>query len=279
MHPRYQQFQPIEAFRPLVDAYWVNRPGPADDGGPFDRVLPDGCIDLVFRGGADDARLFSSALVERPIFLTGGNSAWFVGVRFRPAMARAILDLEPVECRGRDIPAGAFDARLRLLEEELQECAAPEQALAILRRAIDARLAHSAHRIAPARVREAVRLLARGGDDDHVRGIARALGIAERSLHRDLVRWSGLAPKSMARILRMQRTMTAISGGQMPLAGVALRMGYADQAHMTRELKSLTGFTPAEIAPRAFVRNLQDARSAPSYVSSRVSRTSDGAAP
>ena len=263
MHPRYQQFQPIEAFRPLVDAYWVNRPG----GAPFDRVLPDGCIDLVFRGGADGGRLFSSALIERPMFLTGGNSAWFVGVRFRPAMARAILDLEPVDCRDRDIPAGVFDARFRLLEEELQKCASPEQALAILQRAIDARLARGAHRIAPARVREALRLLARGGDDGHVHGVARTLGIAERSLHRDLTRWSGLAPKSMARILRMQRTMKAIRAGGMPLAAFALHMGYADQAHMTRELKSLTGFTPAEIAPRIFVRNLQDARSVPSYVS------------
>jgi AraC-like DNA-binding protein len=263
MHPRYQQFQPIEAFRPLVDAYWVNRPGSA----PFDRVLPDGCIDLVFRGGADHTALFSSALVERPMFLTGGNSAWFVGVRFRPAMARAILDVEPVDCRDRDIPANVFDARFRLLEEELQECASPEQALAILKDTVDARLARGAHRVAPARVREALSLLARGGGDSHVRGIAHALGIAERSLHRDLKRWSGLAPKSMARILRMQRTMKMIRSGQMPLANVALQMGYADQAHMTRELKSLTGFTPAEIAPRAFVRNLQDARSAPSYVS------------
>jgi AraC-like DNA-binding protein len=267
MHPRYQQFRPIEAFRPLVDAYWVNRPGAA----PFDRVLPDGCIDLVFRGGVDDAALFSSALVERPIFLNGGNSAWFAGVRFRPAMARAILDIEPVDCRDRDIPAGAFDARFRLLEEELQECASPEQALAVLQRAVDARLAQGAHRIAPARVREALRLLARGGNHGQVHGIARALGIAERSLHRDLKRWSGLAPKSMARILRMQRTMKTIRAGGMPLAGVALQMGYADQAHMTRELKSLTGFTPAEIAPRIFVRNLQDARPAPPYVSSYVS--------
>ena len=267
MQPRYQQFQPIEAFRPLVDAYWINRP----DAAPFDRVLPDGCIDLVFRGGAGDARLFSSALVERPIFLTGRNSAWFVGVRFRPAMARAILDVEPVDCRDRDIPVGVFDARFRLLEEELQECASPEQALAILKRAIDTRLAQGGHRVAPARVREALRLLARGGDDGHVRGVARALGIAERSLHRDLKRWSGLGPKSMARILRMQRAMKAIRAGQMPLADLALQMGYADQAHMTRELKILTGFTPAEIAPRAFVRNLQDARSAPSYVSTYVS--------
>jgi AraC-like DNA-binding protein len=91
--------------------------------------------------------------------------------------------------------------------------------------------------------------------------VARALGIAERSLYRDLVRWSGLTPKSMARILRMQRTLAALRTGGAPLAELALRMGYADQAHMTRELKALSGFTPAELLPRPApaVRNLQDA--------------------
>jgi AraC-like DNA-binding protein len=111
-------------------------------------------------------------------------------------------------------------------------------------------------------VREAVTLLARGGDAVQVHRVALALGIAERSLHRDLVRWTGLAPKSMARILRMQRTIAAIRAGRMPLADLALRMGYADQAHMTRELKELAGFTPSEVAParnRRAVRNLQDA--------------------
>jgi AraC-like DNA-binding protein len=43
----------------------------------------------------------------------------------------------------------------------------------------------------------------------------------------------------------------------MPLATLALRLGYADQAHMTRELKALAGVTPREIVSP--VRNLQDA--------------------
>jgi AraC-like DNA-binding protein len=45
----------------------------------------------------------------------------------------------------------------------------------------------------------------------------------------------------------------------MPLAELALRLGYADQAHMTRELKALAGITPREVAREAAVRNLQDA--------------------
>lgn len=258
----YRQHAPIEAFRHLVDAYWINRPD-ATGAAPLDRVLPDGCIDLVFRGGPNgasgDGRLFTSALIERPIFFRAGDPVWFVGVRFRPAMARAALDVDPADCRDRDIRAREIDAAFGALEQRLQESTSPDQALAILRHAVDDRLARSNRDVTPMRVREALSLLARGGEAAHVRRVARALGIAERSLHRDLTRWTGLAPKSMARILRMQRTIAAIRSGRAPLAHLALRMGYADQAHMTRELKDLAGFTPSEIAPRGSVRNLQDA--------------------
>jgi AraC-like DNA-binding protein len=260
----YQQFQPIEAFRALIDAYWVNRPElTALGAAPFDRVLPDGCIDLIFRGGAGGGALFSSALIERPLYFADAARGWFVGVRFRPAMARALLDVEPAACRDREIRAAIIDRRFAALENELQDCASPETALAKLRRWVDARLAACGGRVAPVRVQEAIALLARGSGASHVAKVAHAVGMTERSLRRELTLWSGLAPKSLGRILRMQRALAAIRAGRAPLALIALDTGYADQAHMTRELKALTGFTPAQVArpmrhPQA-VRNLQDA--------------------
>jgi AraC-like DNA-binding protein len=253
-HPMdgYQQIRPIEAFRCLVDAYWINQPGVA---GAEQSVLPDGCIDLIYRGGADGGQLFASALIDRPVPISA-TSAWFVGVRFRPAMVRAILDLDPVECRDRNVPVRAIAACFVALEERLAESASAEEAFVILKRAVDARLAQREGACTPRRVQEAVALLARGGD---VHTIAHTLGLSERSLHRDLVRWSGLAPKTLARILRMQRCLAALRAGRMPLALLALRLGYADQAHMTRELKALAGVTPREIVRAAPVRNLQDA--------------------
>jgi len=247
----YQQMRPIAAFRSRVDVYWINRLGDAGNV----CVLPDGCIDLVFRGGAGGGRLFASALIERPLPITT-TAAWFVGVRFRPAMARAALDLDPVACRGRDVPARQIDAGLGALEERLMDCASADDAFAVLRGAVDARLADRADDGAPRRVREAVALLARGGE---VHAVARAIGMSERSLHRELVRWSGLAPKLLARILRMQRALSALRQGRMSPASLALRLGYADQAHMTRELKTLAGVTPRRIPRDGPVRNLQDA--------------------
>jgi AraC-like DNA-binding protein len=57
----------------------------------------------------------------------------------------------------------------------------------------------------------------------------------------------------------MQRCLAALRAGRTPLALLALRLGYADQAHMTRELKALAGVTPREVVRAVPVRNLQDA--------------------
>ena len=248
----FQKIRPIEAFRPVVDAYWINRP---DAAGADVCVLPDGCIDLIYRSDADGGRLFASALIERPVPI-GTASAWFVGVRFRPAMARAVLDIDPVACRDRTQPARAIDDRFGALEERLLACASADEALEVLKHAVDARLAQREGTGVPMRVQQAIAALARG---DEVHRVARAVGISERSLHRDLVRWSGLAPKPLGRILRMQRCLAALRNGRMPLAPLALSLGYADQAHMTRELKTLAGVTPRDVIRAVPVRNLQDA--------------------
>jgi AraC-like DNA-binding protein len=171
-------------------------------------------------------------------------------------MVRAILDVDPVECLGRDLPAQAIDSAFGALERRLTDCVSADEAFVVLTRAVDARLAQREDAGAPRRVQEANAALARGGE---VHAVARAVGMSERSLHRDVVRWSGLAPKSLARILRMQRCLAALRAGRMPLALLALRLGYADQAHMTRELKALAGVTPREVARAVSVRNLQDA--------------------
>ena len=75
-----------------------------------------------------------------------------------------------------------------------------------------------------------------------------ALGVSERQLRRRFADAVGYGPKTLARILRFQRFLTlAADGGE--LARLALPAGYADQAHLTRETRRLSGRTPLR-APR-----------------------------
>jgi methylphosphotriester-DNA--protein-cysteine methyltransferase len=58
----------------------------------------------------------------------------------------------------------------------------------------------------------------------------------------------GYGPKTLARVVRLRRLVAL---GEGALASRAVRAGYASQAHMTDEVRRLTGTTP--------VRFLEDA--------------------
>ena len=83
--------------------------------------------------------------------------------------------------------------------------------------------------------------------------MASSLFISERQLRRRFEAAAGLTPTTLHRILRFQRLL-ALAGAAGPgasLSSLALRAGFADQAHMTRDLRDLAGSTPAALLARA----------------------------
>jgi transcriptional regulator GlxA family with amidase domain len=82
-----------------------------------------------------------------------------------------------------------------------------------------------------------------------IEDLARFLGLGGRRLHRRFVAAVGYGPKTFQRVLRLQRVLALAGSGQRPagLAMLALGAGYADQAHMGRELRALTGRSPREL--------------------------------
>jgi AraC-like DNA-binding protein len=71
--------------------------------------------------------------------------------------------------------------------------------------------------------------------------VAAELGVSARQLQRRVSAATGYGPKMLARVLRFHR-LQALSPA--PLLELALEAGYADQAHMTAEVKLLAGMSP-----------------------------------
>jgi len=79
-------------------------------------------------------------------------------------------------------------------------------------------------------------------------------GRSERTLQRLLRAWVGLSPKVLIRRYRLHEAMHLLT--QHPntdLAELAYRLGYADQAHFSRDFSRVLGEPPA-----AYVRRCQD---------------------
>lgn len=194
------------------------------------RVLPDGCMDLLWYGGAlviagpDTTAHVGPVPVGRAL----------AGLRFAPGTAPTVLGLPAVEVRDRRVRLDAVwdGADVRRLTERVAEAAHPGRVLEEI--AVDRMRAADPP---PPELVAMVRGLDAGRS---VAAVADATGLSARQLHRRALAAFGYGPKTLARILRLQRALALARDG-VPFAETAVRTGYADQAHLARDVRALTG--------------------------------------
>jgi len=239
----YREYPARHELMPLVACTW-ERAVPADDAPPSARVLPDGCVDLVWRGSklvvaGPDTSAFASSLVP-------GETV--VGLRLRPGVAGSALGIPMKELRDTRVSLDLLWGRNGAeIEERLGLAATPGGRRRLLEQAL---IAHLPNAEAPDRlVIGAARVLGLPGA--RVSALSDALGTSERQLLRRFDLAVGYGPKALDRVLRFQRFLAkapSIAGGEEELARVGAELGYADQAHMTHECLRLSGLTPARLA-------------------------------
>lgn len=94
-------------------------------------------------------------------------------------------------------------------------------------------------------------LLRASGGALRIEALADALGASRRTVTTRFAEHLGIAPKLAARLIRVESARRRL--GTVPLVRLAAEHGFADQAHMTREFRALTGRAPTDLFP-----NLQD---------------------
>ena len=79
--------------------------------------------------------------------------------------------------------------------------------------------------------------------------LLRSLHMSERTLRRRFEESFGYGPKTLDRILRFHRfRRLRQASSDTSTAVLAIEAGYADQAHLIRESRRLSGITPAALA-------------------------------
>ncbi|MDP2561391.1 helix-turn-helix domain-containing protein [Psychrobium sp. 1_MG-2023] len=74
------------------------------------------------------------------------------------------------------------------------------------------------------------------------------LELSQRQIERLFKHWLGMTPKHYQRILRIKKAICYLRQRQgANLAGVAQQFGFSDQAHMTREFRTIACITPGQL--------------------------------
>jgi AraC-like DNA-binding protein len=219
----------------------------ASVGGPPHTLVPDGCLDLLWiEGGA--LRLCGPETSAWTFSLPPDTSA--VGIRFHPGVAPSVLGLDASELLNTRICIEDLwgDRAARHLRDRLE--AAPDD---VARVDVLADLARE-RLVDEPRVDEVARAVVEelAGQRTPVRELAGVVGLSERQLHRRCTAAFGYGPSVLARILRLQRFLAlarqTTAGGLAELAATA---GYADQPHLTREVRAIADTTPAALRDAA----------------------------
>jgi AraC-like DNA-binding protein len=251
----YAEYSPPPDLRTAVACTWVARTGEGSAPSP---IVPDACSDLVIVGDAAP-HVAGPATVTQHVLVPAGTTV--VGIRFRPGATRAAFGCDASELRDADPELAAVCGSMaRTLAESLDQAHEADDPASALRVALElwarARIVARVDRDADA-LRAARRLVI--DRTVTVRDVARDLGWSERRLHREITATCGYGPKTLQRIVRLQRALRASRAGVATrppslaptLSRLALDAGYADQAHMTREFRDLTGFTPRQLLGRS----------------------------
>ena len=195
------------------------------------RVLPDGCMDIIWMDGA----VYVAGPDTCAFVTTLGPGQRVAGLRFRPGAAHGVLR----------VPAWVLrDRRVRLddlwpgttIAEQIAEAFDPAVTLAA------AVAPWAATQPDPA----LDMVLARLRTGSSVAATADALGWTERALHRRCRDAFGYGPSVLRRIVRFQGALR-LAGQGVPFATTAARAGYADQAHLAREVRALAGVSLGEL--------------------------------
>ncbi|MFG2988555.1 helix-turn-helix domain-containing protein [Streptomyces sp. NPDC048257] len=201
-------------------------------------VLPDGCMDLLWA----DGRLLVAGPDTGPHPAGEVPGGAFAGIRLAPGTAPALLGVPAHVLRDRRVElTGLWPARevrrlTGLVEGYVEEYGDARAGLEALART---RAAGAAATSPDPLVAEVVARLRAG---EAVAAIARAVGVGERQLHRRSLDAFGYGPRTLGRILRLRRALALARAG-LPYAEVACVAGYADQAHLAREVRALAGTT------------------------------------
>jgi AraC-like DNA-binding protein len=232
----YREYIPHPALAPYVACYWsITAPMPL-----INRVLPDGCTDIVVSETIEAVGAMSQAIVL-PVL----TQSLTVGIRFKPGGGAAFFRLPLHELTDVTLDLrNLWGYTTRDLIDQLIEATTAHQKITLL----EAFLLHRLDQLPSLdqTVQSAIAAVRRAQGDISVTTLRTDLALSERQLERTFRQQTGLTPRQFARLTRFRQVVHLLHQPALSLTDVAYRAGYYDQAHFIHDFRSFAGLTPRD---------------------------------
>jgi AraC-like DNA-binding protein len=237
-------YRPSPQLAELVEHCWTVRWDVRGHDRHLQHTLPHPAVHLVVER---DRSCIQGLMTGRFTRVLEGCGRVF-GIRFRPAGFRPFFGRPVTAVTDRRIAISevfgadgeAFAEHILSLEDEPRMVEAAEAFVRDRLPAADP---------AVAAVNGIVERVAADRRITRVDDLAALSGIGKRTLQRLFREYVGASPKWVIKRCRLHEAAERLAAGDdLDLAGLALDLGYSDQAHFTRDFRAVVGAAPAEYA-------------------------------
>lgn len=246
----YREFQPHILLAPYIETYWTVSGFKQEK--EYHRILPDGCVDIIFSFVEPSNQHDLNSLVPNIIgtMTTYSEGSYFneidlLGIRFKPAGFTAFTRTPIHEFTDRRIDLTSTDS---LFDKEFY-CRLPEM------KTVEERINHIENYLIK-RIRNifdpepqiiyAVDLIRQTGGKLPLTEVAAAGCLSLRHFERKFKSAIGVSPKTFSKITKFRHTLSYLKrNNNAGLLSVAVDCGYYDQAHLIKDFKSLSGNLPS----------------------------------
>lgn len=251
----YNEYKPSPLLSPYIDKYWVFKGKP--EYGMRINILPDGCVDFIFTLGEVANSIGEGEIVMQPYrsyfvgpmtkyleLVTYAETVHMLGVRFLPCGLFRFMNLPLHELTNwristSDLPSIFNDSFAERLCEE--KCL--EDRIALLETYLFQFLKEED--LVDRQIAYAVRSINSAHGNLSISSLANEICISQRHLERKFKMNTGFTPKEYSRIIKFRHAIELLKSSKADgLLSTAIEAGYYDVAHLSKEIKTLSGQTP-----------------------------------
>lgn len=246
----------------LVDINWKEAPHEHS----VWRLIPFGQVSMLFLFGdahqynlegpqfemKQTRRAFMVGQLTRPIWLKFSGHTRLIKIQFKSAGIHQLLPINMQEFT--NVPSldleAVWGAPVHLLLEKLYHAQTDGQRIADMKHFLEERIFPPSEMIDY--VDFAIRQLKLHRGNISIQTMEKRLGITSRHLERLFRAKVGLSPKELSKIIRLNHALQELQAhAGTSLFSLSHAIGYYDQAHFSRDFKSIAGVAPSKLLSEA----------------------------
>lgn len=247
-------YTPSAELQPYIKCFWSLEDEKQDE--PVrQRVLPDGCMEMIFHYGDPYRQHFGdgSSIIQPRNFVFGQITKYIeiaptgtsgvISARFLPEGICPFIKMPIASLENRAVPVAEIFGDGTILEGLILNANNNEERIQLIESFLITKL--SEPNTIDAITRSCVEAIFQSQGQIGVVELAGKMNINRRNMERKFSTMVGMSPKQLARVARLQSTLKMLEQKRFTsLTSLAYENGYYDQAHFIKDFKYFTGMSP-----------------------------------